>query len=135
MRMVFFHPTCSQPELFQIPILSSVDIPVSDNSPISTVDVVPTIYDIVGIDNYDDLDEDSLFNIQPHRAVFAESGHNHEGEMIKITDGFKSFSIEGENLPDDVARHIENLKLKCQGETRAEVDSKLEEHLAALGYK
>jgi arylsulfatase A-like enzyme len=131
----YFHPACSQRELFDIPLLTNQKLGDSVRTDVvSTVDIVPTILDDLGEDP-SGFDGISLRESDRGREVFAESGHSEDGKLIRITEEFEPYEVGASELPSSVQHHATKLKEKRGSQVRAEEAGDLEAQLKALGYK
>lgn len=133
----WFHPPSTDLKLLRIPmIVNSPEKTPIEQSPVSTVDIAPTILDAVDVAIPETMDGHSLFRKHQNRRIFAESGHATGGEMRVIGESNEVYSLDDpKSIPSDVYTHAKQILQTRSGPTPKIDDDDLQEQLEALGYR
>lgn len=133
----YLHPPSVNEDLLRIPmIIASPDGNLSEQSPVSTIDIAPTMLDSVGAPVPDEMDGVSLLRDHEERTVYAESGHAEGGQIRVISEENTVYSIEEtSSMPASVAKHANKILAAQSDSPESVYDSDLNEQLRALGYK
>lgn len=133
------HPLeCLHPKILEVPfIVKGAGDRIRHQSPISTVDIFPTLIDFVTGDTPDSAGRSLLQEQEAERTVFAETGSRADGAVRVIGRNHSEVvdMSEATDYPEEVESHLRRIDGSRGTEMETYDESDVADRLEALGYK